>query len=269
MFAYFFKPDHEKQAEALLKRAHQLKLERKPDEAFQAYIDSAGLYEKAGEPIYQLKSFLLAVPCIVGIDYERAISVYHHIIDLYNANGSWDRSGKLWKEIADLYTEHDRVLEAIDAYEHAIELLEGPLAVHDCELKLALLYSSKAEFQPKATAVQYLLTAANIFERLGKSSQYCYATYLFKALLCWMAAGDMVLFQRKIGDFADIKGFSQSREYEFAREVFTAVINVDVEDFSDSCYTFDKCMPLDGWAVNLLMYIKSNTFGEFTEIDIS
>ena len=185
-----------------------------------------------------------------------AITCFSKAIEMYNDNGRFQQSARYYKEIAEIYEADQNFEYAIDAYKSAAEIMindNKKSAASSCLLKVATLASTLGNYTE----------AADVFEQMGRESmesnltKYSATGYLFKSILCHMAAGDNVAYKNKIEDFKGVDySFPTSRECTFVEQLISAIETFDADAFSQACADFDRITPLDPWKTAVLLKIQ-------------
>jgi len=128
-------------------------------------------------------------------------------------------SARYYKELAELNESNKDIDQALANYENAANLFSGDnkkQAATECNLKIAELSSEMGNYHH----------AAGIFEESGRASmqtnlgKYSAKGYLFRSLLCHLAAGDTVAVRQKTEAFKSVDfSFASSRECDFIEKL--------------------------------------------------
>lgn len=254
-------------AETFEKAANAFKVGGLNQEAGDTYVKAAELYrDRLSDYNHASKAFNNAGTCYKKSNPPDAVSAFQQAVALYTDNARITQAAKLSKEIAELYEneeidEEDKshVVLAIEAYEQASELFgmeDSKSAVSQCLVKIAELCS--AALDPPDYG-----RASKIYDDLGRRCltsnllKFNAKGYFLQAIMCHLAHGDDVGAEQAGAKYESLDyTFGDSREGKFANALIEAVKSYDVEEFSTSCYEFDRISKLNPWQTSILVKVK-------------
>lgn len=179
------------------------------------FVKASEAYQVLDQPTDVTAALVEAAQCYKKINPEAAVTTFRKAIDIYNMNGRFGMSSRYCKEVAEIYEQDNNSEMALATYAEAAELFEkdGKKSnANQCLLKVATIAAEQGD----------LMRAAGIYEDIGKESMssrlgsYSAKGYFFQSLLCFLAMGDSVQVQQKLGQFKNTDfSFQGSRECDF------------------------------------------------------
>jgi alpha-soluble NSF attachment protein len=155
---------------------------------------------------------------------------------MYEAGNNKEQSVNHYRQAANLFTTDNKKTSA-----------------SPCLLKIASIQSLNDQFTE----------AAGIFEAVGKEctesrlGAFSAKGHFTNALLCHLAAGDLVAARQKLDEFKDTDHtFPTSRECGFIEKLIAAVESNNSEDFATACAEYDNITPMDKWKVSICLKAK-------------
>lgn len=277
----------EDSATQFLKAANSYKLENNWSKAGLAYIKYANqcklINELSNMPtmahIDETNAYIDAANCYLKIDdskfVDKAIKLLSKAIENYIEHANFDRAGKCYKQLSDIYIKHNMILEGINALTEANKLfnlnLNNILMHNETQNELAKL-SSTYFIDPNIdnnikNQIPNLQSSALIFEEIGKNmsktklGHYSAKTYFLNALICQLANDDIVYAKNKLDEYINFEySFAQSKECNFINNLINALEKNDIDDYQYHCQSHDKISPLSSWQVSMLLHIKNLVF---------
>ncbi|KAF7458349.1 putative SNAP protein [Cryptosporidium felis] len=163
-------------------------------------------------------------------DLQKSIPYFLKAVDLYNKNGRFGQSGKLFKVIAESLEENYQYLESCEYYSKAADMFDmddySKTAYSSCILKFAdnfsLCYNeanNNSGTNIAFSGTDGLLRAIEIYEQEAKKAlgnaliKYNAKEYLFKAFLIILSLEDLVDAQIKWEKYSSLdQSFSSSSQ---------------------------------------------------------
>lgn len=259
----------EEAAETFEKAANAYKVGGLNQEAGDAYVKAGEIYrDKLSNFNNASKSFNNAGTCYKRSNPADAVTAFQQAVSLYTDNARIMQAAKLMKEIAELYEteeidEEDKshVVLAIEAYEQASELF----AMEDSKSSTSQCLSKIAELCSAALDPPDFRRASKMYDDLGRRClssnllKFNAKGYFLQAVLCHLASGDDVGAEQAVAKYESLDyTFADSREGKFAQSLIESVQGFDVEEFSNSCYEYDRISKLNPWQTSILVKVKRN-----------
>jgi len=250
---------YEKAANLFKTGGNALEVEKRWDEAAEAFLKAAGVYNELREESDASEMYKKAAQCFrKSTQHDRAVSIYEdYVIPPLSDAGQHSQVGKLYQEIAEMFEEDGEIASAMDAYRKSADrylLQANASAASKCQVKLATLAGQEGNYD----------LAIDLFEAVADN---CLKTNLLKfnakqyylnAALCVLAKGDLVLIERKIAQYKELDyTFPGTRECKLVEDIARAFSELNVEMFTDIVYEYDRVTKLDPWKTTILLRIKT------------
>jgi len=178
--------------------------------------------------------------------------------EIFVDEGRFSYAAKLQKETAALYEAEMDFEKASKHYRLAADYYEGEnaqSASHQCLLKVAHYCAEQEDYGP----------AIEIFEKVAVASlnhkllKWGVKDNLFKAVLCLLAAEDVVGAKKALERYKDMDTtFQAQRECIVLEAILAACEAYDAEAFTTALQDYDRITPLDGWKTTILLRIKNS-----------
>ncbi|KAK9173822.1 hypothetical protein CmeUKMEL1_18250 [Cryptosporidium meleagridis] len=230
-------------------------------------------------------------------DLQKAIPYFLKAVELYNKNGRFSQSGKLYKNIAESLESDFQYVECCEFYKKAADMFDmdeySKTAYSSCILKYADNFSlsindeysncSISKTEKAAPRDNSLLEAVEIYEKEAKKAlsnsliKYNAKEYLFKAFLIILSLEDNVDAQIKWEKYSSIdQSFCTSPQGKLCRSILDIMErrqnlvgeenddlnkNRFVEEFTSLVEEYNNIYPVDDWKVHFLSIIKKNLSG--------
>lgn len=226
-------------------------------------------------------------------DLQKAIPYFLKAVDLYNKNGRFSQSGKLYKSIAESLESDFQYAECCEYYKKAADMFDmdeySKTAYSSCILKYAdnsSLYSNESldhlisNSSKDTTRASGLFQAVEIYEKEAKKAlsnsliKYNAKEYLFKAFLIILSLEDNVDAQIKWEKYSSIdQSFCTSPQGKLCRSILDIMErrqnsigeenddlnkNRFVEEFTSVIEEYNNIYPVDDWKIHFLSIIKKN-----------
>lgn len=254
-----FGPDFEVAAEEYGKAANVYKVNKHWEDAANMYMKVAELNEKLGKQydVYQALANVATCQKHYGPHMD-LVATLQKVVSLCIETARLDKAAKHQAEIATILENNHRMDDAIVAYRAAADLYQTQEHCTHSANQMLIGVANLTSLQGNYTE------GAEIFERvaqqhLNKRMMPYYArTYLFQALLCYMALGDIVAVKIKFGMYRDIDpSFEHSREAKFVDTLINACERWSTQEFAQACRDYNMVSPLDSWKTSLLLVAKN------------
>lgn len=183
------------------------------------------------------------------------IKFYKRLIKYCNKIGNIDRSERYLTVLAKLFENDNNFEDALKIYEILVNTYTKDGPTKDSYKLKIFQYSTKMEI-----TVEQLLKNGKILELIGNSNKrYTSNIYYFNSILCYLAAGDIVLANQKLENL-------EWRHFEFIKNIIKSIEDQNMEIFSNLCFNFDNITKLDSSQTILLLIIKKQIHDD---IDLS
>jgi len=253
---WFSGPKHDEAAELYTKAGNSYKMAKQVQEAAECYKKAAECYLQARSGHDAATAYMNAANVLRKTHPLEAVQCVERCADFYSQEGRWSMAAKCFKEIAEIREKESDAKGALAAYTKAAELYEGdnaPSAADGCRSQAALLAAQDGDY----------LHAAQLFDSLAsaclesKLRQFNFRQFAFNAVLCQLAAQDLVAAKRLVERYHGLEpGFASTREYKLLVELCAAVESFDAEAFTTAVQEFNSVVTLDQWKSVLLLKIR-------------
>jgi alpha-soluble NSF attachment protein len=267
----------EKAVEFFVKAGNAYKLAKSWPEAGEAFYAAADCYKELGNFGDTGSKLKESGECFRRQDAQRCVEVWKEAVEVYVESGKWNRSGDTMKMIAEMYEKpdagglmcEDPIMEALDCYQLAADYYknESPpreVATNNMLQKVATLSAQKGE----------LPRAAEIFDEMArgyldsKMLKFNARGLMMKALVCWMAHGDMVSVEQKLAEFSGLDHtMGGSLEDKFINEALAALKDHNKDAFGTAAAEYNQIKKLDPWMTSLLLKAKRSIPEEEGEVE--
>ncbi|KAI9332418.1 soluble NSF attachment protein [Pilaira anomala] len=259
----FFGPSNKSEdaAELYEKAGNMFKLAQQWNNAGDAFIEAAKLYEKGGSAKFEgSRAYENAAKSYKRNDPAAAVSALREAVVLDQEGGNFRSAARHYQDIGELCesAELDRPQEAYEAYEKAAELYnadDSPALSNKCLLKVAQIAADLEKYDVAIEKYEKVAAAA-IDDPLLKWSlkEYC-----FKAGLCHLCTGDMVKASQALKNYCNMDmAFESTREYTLLKGVIDCIDQGDIDHFTQLVYDYDKLTRLDAWKTAVLLKVKKS-----------
>lgn len=256
-------PKYDEASELFQQAANQFKLGKQWTDASECFQRCAFCAQKSGSPVEEATFLVEAGKSMQKVSTIDAVPLFERAITVFNANGRFQNSAKLLKQIAETYeTEKVQYGEAKEYYKRAAELFDmddyGKSDLSKCNLKVAEFAAKDGELQE----------AIQLFEREGEKAlqnsllQFGAKDHFLRAGICHLAAGDSVTARIAVERYIGLDPkFQDSREGKLLADICEAVEQQDLELFTDKVYEFDSMTKFDSWKTELLVKVREQITG--------
>jgi len=251
-------------AEYYAKAANLFKMAKKWEQAGGAFIKAAECNLKSQSKHEAATNYINAGNCLKKVNINDAVTCLRTAVEFFTDDGRFSMAAKHQKEIAELFEQELDFEHAMENYQVAADYYEGENSTsnsNSCLLKVAQ-YAAQLEKYDKAI---------EIYEKVAKNSldnnllKWGVKDYFFKAVLCYLAASDLVSAKRSLDKYQDMDPtFSSQRESKFLTDIITAYEGYDVDAFTQAVVDFDSVTKLDQWKTTILLRIKNHVKSEET-----
>lgn len=200
-----------------------------PDKAAITLADAGRMYAKLPETLNQaMDSFLLSVR--IYRNNSQPINAAHLLAEagqIFQENDDKNKAIKMYIDAAQIYEDENHPLEAVTQLTIAADIC----CLQNEFIKASDLYRYSTKIQINNKLTQFT------------SSEYC-----LKSVICRMEANDAVGAEELMNDFIDIyPEWKQSKEYEMIAACNVAILNGDLDAFSNAVTQYDQIKELDNW----------------------
>lgn len=288
-------PDYDGAIQLYAEAGNKFKILKAWTESCECFSRAAELSQKQSDSVTASSHFTECGNIMKRSDMQKAIPYFLKAIDLYNKNGRFSQSGKLYKGIAESFESDFQYSECCDYYKKAADMFDmdeySKTAYSSCILKYAdnsSLCCSESLSRPapgsdKGAAAQEtsgLQEAVEIYEKEAKKAlgnsliKYNAKEYLFKAFLIMLSMEDVVDAQIKWEKYSSIdQSFCTSPQGKLCRSILDIMesrqnsvgeedecLNKSrfVEEFTGLIEEYNNIYPVDDWKVHFLSVIKRN-----------
>ncbi|KAJ1609450.1 putative vesicle fusion protein [Cryptosporidium canis] len=274
-------PDYDGAIQLYAEAGNKFKILKAWREGCESFCRAAELSVKQNDLVTASNYYTECGNIMKRLDLQKAIPYFSKAVDLYNKNGRFSQSGKLYKNIAEALESDFQYLECCEYYKKAADMFDmdeySKTAYSSCILKYADNFSLCSGRSSEASG---LLEAVEIYEKearkaLGNSLiKYNAKEYLFKAYLIVLSMEDVVDAQIKWEKYSSTdQSFSTSPQGKLCRSILDIMErrqnstggegndldnNKFVEDFSALIEEYNNIYPIDDWKVHFLSAIKKN-----------
>jgi alpha-soluble NSF attachment protein len=233
------------------------------------YTEAANAYTKAAELAEnKLKSdveasnfYCKAARCLVNSDMDDALQSYYLAVAINMNSGKIDSAAKIWRDIAAILIDENRLAEALEAFQKSATCHEAcdtlPSAVQ-CYLEMADLYGKNEDY---AEAAEMYKKAAqvSIEKNINNGS---HQDWFYKAILCEFllsARSDFTTELPRQSYKAAVKvnrRFEGTKKFDLLKKLFDCFDNEDLDEFESALRKHAKVEELDDFAAKILLRIK-------------
>jgi len=217
--------------------------------------DTALDYDKAGT-------------CFRKVDTEKAVDCLQKAIELYTDMGRFNMAAKIHTTIAEIYeTESPDKEKCVKHHQIAADFYKGEEAKSSATKCLIRVGQLSAELGKYRRAIEVFEEIA-VFEADHPTLKYAAKNHFFMALLCHLCV-DLLDTQHALKRYEEISpSFSDSREYQFVKELTICMEEHNSDQFTETVRNFDKISRLDPWQTNLLLTAKKQCGTEDDDEDL-
>eukprot|EP00921_Rhytidocystis_pertsovi_P009385 GHVQ01015093.1.p1 GENE.GHVQ01015093.1~~GHVQ01015093.1.p1 ORF type:complete len:303 (+),score=49.30 GHVQ01015093.1:161-1069(+) len=251
-------PNYDEACQLYVNAANKYKLAKLWQLAAECFVKAAYLQEKNGALNEQAKCFVDAADLMKRYSTNDSVEYYSKAVEIYNVQGRFSQSGKIYKGIAEMYEEEGNMKAAGKNYKNAADLFEmdeySKSMYSQCVLKYAEFVSKYDDNYEEAI---------QIFEKEGEKAlrnnliQFGAKEHFLKAGILLLASGDSIDAKVKTEKYEEIDPrLASSREGKLLRSLVEAFEERDAERFVQSIQEYDSVTRLDAWKVHFLYKIK-------------
>lgn len=250
---------YEDAAEAYQKAGNCFKTAKRWQDAGDNYKQAAANHRRADNASESVKCITNAGDVLKNINIEESVQCYRECVAHYSEMGRLVQAAKLLKEIAKMYEDDQNWQEALENYDQAASFFSGENShqlAGQCQLRVAEIAASECD--PPEFA-----RAASVFEEQGDGCldnnllKFNAKRHYMNALLCYLAQDDVVMVERKIGEYQNKDyTFGGSRECEFCQNLHQAATAGDEGAFTEHLNQYNTISPLDPFKIKLLLTVK-------------
>ncbi|OII72459.1 uncharacterized protein cubi_00454 [Cryptosporidium ubiquitum] len=286
-------PDYDGAIQLYIEAGNKFKILKAWMEGCECFSKAAELSLKQNDLVTASNYYTECGNIMKRSDLQKAIPYFLKAVDLYNKNGRFSQSGKLYKSIAESLESDFQYVECCEYYKKAADMFDmdeySKTAYSSCILKYADNFSlssnesldhSVSKFGKDAPGVSGLLEAVEIYEKEAKKAlsnsliKYNAKEYLFKAFLIILSLEDSVDAQIKWEKYSSIdQSFCTSPQGKLCRSILDIMErrqnsigeenddldkNKFVEEFTGLIEEYNNIYPVDDWKVHFLSIIKKN-----------
>jgi len=252
---------YEDAAELYTKAAAQFKIAKLWQEAGDAYVKAAELYEtKSKSETDAVRCYTDAAKSYKNTSPADAIRVYNIAVAKNMENNKFSVAAKLYKDLAELLESEMKTDDAMKAYEKSAECYFAEDSItsgNQMMLRVADFAAQKEDYK----------RAIEIYEKTSRASadnnltRWSVPDYLFKASLCALALdaksnifdSSFVAIKRYLADYPL---FTNAREGKMCDKLIPAIEQRDAEQLTDIIAEYDQVSPLDNFKSGLLLIVK-------------
>ena len=218
------------------------------------YSDAAGKYSE-GKPMDKGN---LDVPPEAAA--QESARVYVQLIEHWKNASDYKRAADKSVKLGEIYEQNlQDWAKASEAYETAGQWYENA-----GQTSTANRYYGKAadlsmeRTQDYEKAIYYYEKLAKSYDAKNDNNMRFSIKYVyFKAALCLLASGDMVLTKRKLEEYRQVDpGFGDQNYYFFFLSLMQAIEQNEVHAFEQEVEKYQKTNPMDRWKTVMLDRIK-------------
>ncbi len=219
-------------------------------EAAEAFELAAELAEvKLQRPVEAASFYVRAASCHRHLDIFDAMKDYSLAVALNMNNNNLKGAANLWREIAELLLEENRIADALEAYQKCAACHEAEdtmVSAVQCYLSMAEIYLKNEDFD-QAALLFAKAAEISIEKKINVGS---HIEYIFKSLLC-----DFVMAARKF-DVSEIqlkmkehlkqnRRYEGTKEFELLKKTVKAFEAEDLKEFKKAVAAANKIKELD------------------------
>jgi len=253
---------YEDAAEHYVKAGNLFRVSRNWIEAGRAFMQAAEMCIKTNSNHQAANWYVKAANAFRKNGPKETIMCLDAAINMYTDAGRFHLAAKYQQEVAELFEEQLQLEEAINAYEVAAEYFDGDNSKSQATKCLLKVAEFSAQLEKYARAIE-------IYEQVGINSlgnnllKWGARTHFLRAGLCRLAQEDSVGAQRAIERYQDLDcSFSSQRECKLLVTLTKAVVDFDVETFTNTVIEYDSLTKLDSWTTTILLRIKNTISDE-------
>jgi alpha-soluble NSF attachment protein len=244
----------EQAAEGYVRAANLLKGAELWRDAAAAFLQAAQVDEellKDGEE--GARKRVQAASCLRKVDAAGAAEQYQRAADVYARAGRFHMSATHLKDVGEVWEAGQQWREAAVAFGQAARRFAGedaPALAQGCRARSAAAHSWAGNFAQAAADYQELADdcASDALRRFNQRD------FLFRGLLCLLAAGDLVATERHLAHLESLdKG---GRDGQLLRALVDAVRESDVDGFQAAVDLYGQVATLDDWKLHVLQEIR-------------
>ncbi|TPX34046.1 hypothetical protein SmJEL517_g03219 [Synchytrium microbalum] len=259
LFGMFSGANLEEAADLYARAGNGFKLNKKWKEAGDAYMQQAATLIKMGESDEASGAFMNAAKAYKKEFPSEAVSAFQQSTAALVSKGRFHAAAANEKSIGEIY-ENELVdqQKAMECYERAADYYLGedqPQAANQCLLKVAT-FAAELEDYNKATEKYEQVaqqSASNAMTRFSLRG------YFLNAGICHLASGDYVKTRMSLEKYVNMDvSFTDTREYQFLKQLVDAVDSQDSESFTAACEEYDKLTRLDAIKTKMLLKVKKS-----------
>lgn len=249
----------EEAADLYIQAANLYRIQKQYAKAGQLFEKAAQTQTKAESPDESGNTLVEAFKSYKNESPADAARVLQEAIKIFTTRGQFRRAANFKMDLAAIYEEDlNQYTEATTHYEQAGDWYSSDQAqalANKAYIKAADLGALSGNY----------IQAAGLYESVAKRSlnnnlsKWSLKDYFFKAILCYLAADDLVAGQKALEKFVDWDSlFTQTREYVLLRDLTQAIQDRDGQTFADKLYEYDQFSKLDKWKTTVLLKIKNS-----------
>ncbi|GMH46055.1 hypothetical protein BSKO_14019 [Bryopsis sp. KO-2023] len=247
---------NEDAAELLGKAANHFKLGKAWQEAGDTYTQMAEIHMKLGVKHEAANAYVEAAKALMKVPSDEGIKCLHTAVEIYTDMGRLNQAARYLKEIGEQVEKQDQYKEAVEFYGKAAELFSienSSSEENKCLLKVAQ-YEAKLGHHKKAVEIYEGVARQAAEHQLLK---YSAKGYLLNAGVCRLCYAEPDSMETAIERYKEIDiTFPSSRECQLLENLSEAMVNGDVQKFTDDIAEYDSLSKLDEWKTSMLLEVK-------------
>jgi alpha-soluble NSF attachment protein len=248
--------DWEGGEENFTKAANAFKMAQKHQEAGAAFMKAAECQIKLKAPFEAATHMVSAAGSFKRSSPRDAVDALQKACEIYTDSGKFHMAAQKTKEMAEILEDLGDVEQAIEAYRNAANYFTGEDSVaasNACLMKVGFQCALLEKYEPAIEAFEQVATVS-IDNNLLKYS--CKDAYL-PAGLCHFCIGDMTAAGAAIERYGEQDvTFPTCREGKFLKELHAALVDENVETFTNIVFEYDSMGKLNPWQTTILLRIK-------------
>ncbi|KAK6588546.1 hypothetical protein RS030_4632 [Cryptosporidium xiaoi] len=283
-------PDYDSAIQLYVESGNKYKMLKSWVESCECFNKAADLSLKQNDFVGASNYYTECGNIVKRTNLQKSIPYYLKAVELYNKNGRFSQSGKLFKDIAESLESDYQYEESSEYYKKAADLFDmdeyRKSAYSSCILKYAdivsLCVSEKNDCNnPSGSGdSDKLYESIKIYEEEAKKAlgnsliKYNAKEYLFKSFLIVLSLNDPVDAQIKFEKYSKIdQSFAISQQGKLCSSILGVIErkqrqsdeqeddvyrNRLVEEFTQIIEEYNSIYPFDDWKVHFLSIIKRN-----------
>lgn len=270
--SYLINPEkrYEDVYELYIKSANAYKLDNLWEKAGDVYLKAGnyiwtnpydGIFS-VGTNFETIQCFINGAHCYDKIKHEKRIECRTNAISLYKISGQFERCGKLYLQIAEIYEYNNQIELALENYNHAHQFFElsekGKTDSIQCLCKYANLYASKSEKINLNKLLDIYNKIIDCYQTIN-TGKFHIKQYITMSMLTVMAIHSQTIesIKKHYENYLSIDyTFGNTSQGIFITSLIKSLAENNVELFETSCYNYDRVKPLDTAMVQLLTIVK-------------